>query len=151
MRDSECQLSRVKRYQLISSIDIDGLFDDDDGGEEISKAGPSDAKVQSDSSMPRPNAGDDEEVERAASNKKATPAKPKRGRLISNDNPVDDFNRLILGDGDVFRKAIQDLGAVVKENIEDSFSKQGFPLAMECLALMRDTALTWEETDTYNT
>jgi ATP-dependent DNA helicase 2 subunit 2 len=70
--------------------------------------------------------------------------------LISNQHPLDDFNRLIEGEGDVFRKAIQDLGAVVKENVEASFSRQAFPLAIECLKAMRSTALTYEEVETYN-
>lgn len=77
--------------------------------------------------------------------------KPKRGRIISNEAPLEDFNRLISGEGDVFRKAIQDLGAVVKENVEASFSRQAFPLAIECLQAMRKTALVYEEVDTYNT
>lgn len=77
-------------------------------------------------------------------------AKPKHGRLISNQQPLEDFNRLIEGEGDVFRKAIQDLGAVVRENVEASFSKQAFPLAIDCLKAMRSTALTYEEVETYN-
>jgi len=77
-------------------------------------------------------------------------AKPKPGRLISNQQPLEDFNRLIEGEGDVFRKAIQDLGAVVKENVEASFSRQAFPLALDCLQAMRSTALTYEEVETYN-
>jgi ATP-dependent DNA helicase 2 subunit 2 len=77
-------------------------------------------------------------------------AKPKKGRLVSNENPLEDFNRLIEGEGDVFRKAIQDLGAVVKENVEHSFSHQAFPLAIECLKAMRQTSLTYEEVETYN-
>ncbi|KAK8869939.1 hypothetical protein IAR55_000507 [Kwoniella newhampshirensis] len=81
---------------------------------------------------------------------KSTPSKPKPGRLIRNDAPLEDFHKLIDGEGDVFRKAIQDLGAVVKENVEGSFSKQAFPLAIECLKAMRETALTYEEVETYN-
>lgn len=82
--------------------------------------------------------------------KPTTPAKPKRGRLISNEAPLEDFHRLINGEGDVFRKSIQDLGAVVKENIDASFSTQAFPLAVMCLQAMRETALMYEEVDTYN-
>ena len=77
-------------------------------------------------------------------------AKPKPGRLISNERPLEDFNRLVEDEGDVFRKAIQDLGAVVKENVEGSFSGSAFPLAIECLQAMRRTALTYEEVETYN-
>ncbi|WVR05055.1 hypothetical protein IAU60_002067 [Kwoniella sp. DSM 27419] len=77
-------------------------------------------------------------------------AKPKAGRLVSNEAPLEDFRRLIEGEGDVFRKAIQDLGVVVEENIEASFSWQAYPLAMECLKEMRSTALVYEEVETYN-
>jgi ATP-dependent DNA helicase 2 subunit 2 len=38
-------------------------------------------------------------------------AKPKRGRLVSNETPLDDFNRLIEGEGDVFRKAVSVVNA----------------------------------------
>jgi hypothetical protein len=80
----------------------------------------------------------------------AKPAKPKKGRLVSNEQPLEDFHRLVEGEGDVFRKAIQDLGAVVKENVEGSFSRSAFPLAIECLKAMRETALVYEEVETYN-
>lgn len=45
---------------------------------------------------------------------------------------------------------IQDLGAVVKENVTNSFSHSAFPLALKCLQEMRSTALTYEEVETYN-
>lgn len=77
-------------------------------------------------------------------------AKPKPGRLISNERPLEDFNRLVEGEGDVFRKAIQDLGTVVQENVESSFSRSAFPLAIECLQAMKKTAMTYEEVETYN-
>lgn len=77
--------------------------------------------------------------------------KPKRGRMVSNESPLEDFNAAIEGEGDVFRKAIQDLGEVVKENVEKSFSHSAFPMAIECLQAMRKTALVYEEVDTYNT
>lgn len=69
---------------------------------------------------------------------------------MSNEAPLEDFRRLIEGEGDVFRKAIQDLGLVVKENVETSFSKQAFPLAIDCLKEMRSTALMYEEVETWN-
>ncbi|ODN85064.1 hypothetical protein L202_00892 [Cryptococcus amylolentus CBS 6039] len=71
------------------------------------------------------------------------PGKPKPGRIISNESPIADFRRVIK-DGDVFRKAIQDMGEVVRENVAASFSRQAFPVAIECLALMRETALEYE-------
>lgn len=76
-------------------------------------------------------------------------SKPKPGRLISNSSPIDDFNRVIQV-GDVFRKAIQDMNEVVKENVESSFSRQNFAAAIDCLKLMRSTALGYEEVETYN-
>jgi ATP-dependent DNA helicase 2 subunit 2 len=79
-----------------------------------------------------------------------TKSKPKKGRLVSNENPLEDFRTLIEGEGDVFRKAIQDLGQVVKENVAASFSRQAFPLAIDCLKAMRETALMYEEVETYN-
>lgn len=33
-------------------------------------------------------------------------SRPKPGRLISNEQPLQDFRRLVDGDGDVFRKAV---------------------------------------------
>ncbi|CAK9782753.1 SPOC domain-like protein [Cutaneotrichosporon oleaginosum] len=77
-------------------------------------------------------------------------AKAKPGRLISNERPLEDYRRLVQGEGDLFRKAIIDLAAVVKENVAASFSRQAFPLALECLEAMRTTALTFEEVETYN-
>ncbi|ORX39724.1 SPOC like C-terminal domain-containing protein [Kockovaella imperatae] len=74
----------------------------------------------------------------------------KRGRLISNERPVEDFRRVIEGEGDVFRKAIRDLGVVIKENVAASFSRQAFPMAIECLEAMRETALVYEEVETFN-
>ncbi|WWD15786.1 hypothetical protein CI109_100210 [Kwoniella shandongensis] len=145
-------------------IDIDELFADDANeqpskgesstprkgvkAEPFSPAKPSQAK-------PRFIEDEDDEESPAtrqptSSQQKSTPSKPKPGRLVSNAAPLEDFHRLIDEEGDVFRKAIQDLGAVVKENVEVSFSKQAFPLAIECLKAMRETALTYEEVETYN-
>ena len=39
---------------------------------------------------------------------------------------------------------------MVKENVEASFSRSAFPLAIECLQAMRRTALMYEEVETYN-
>lgn len=138
----------------MSSIDIDDLFDEE---KEETKASTSQKPATPKKSQPTPhtmdaddNDDDDMPPPPAPSRKTTTPAKPKRGRLVSNEAPLEDFHRLINGEGDVFRKAIQDLGAVVKENIEASFSHQAFPLALDCLKAMRETALMYEEADTYN-
>jgi ATP-dependent DNA helicase 2 subunit 2 len=77
-------------------------------------------------------------------------SKPKPGRLVSNETPLEDFRALIEGESDVFRKAIQDLGQVVEENVAASFSRKAFPLAIDCLKAMRETALMYEEVETYN-
>ena len=94
--------------------------------------------------------GSDEEDINSSVAKTKTNIKPKPGRLISNEHPLEDFNRLVEGEGDVFRKAIQDLGAVVKENVNSSFSRSAFPAAIECIRAMRRTALTYEEVEAYN-
>lgn len=36
-----------------------------------------------------------------------TKAKPKPGRLISNERPLEDYNRLVQGEGDMFKKAVR--------------------------------------------
>jgi ATP-dependent DNA helicase 2 subunit 2 len=139
----------------MSSIDIDELFDEADTGKGKGRAkeepiSPSRRKA-SQRSPARPRAdSEDSDILPPPVSSSMKPAKPKHGRLISNQTPLEDFNRLIEGEGDVFRKAIQDMAAVVKENVQASFSRQAFPLAMECLKAMRQTALTYEEVETYN-
>ncbi|WRT66986.1 uncharacterized protein IL334_003952 [Kwoniella shivajii] len=138
-------------------IDIDELFDETSAPPSTAVKGESSSqkpKVERPSPAkaaknPRFVESDDEDL---APLPKSTSmkAKPKPGRLISNEQPLEDFKRLIEGEGDVFRKAIQDLGLVVSENIESSFSHQAFPLALDCLKEMRNTALTFEEVETYN-
>lgn len=142
----------------MSSIDIDALFDEPDEDEAYEGKGKGKAVKNEPTTPTKPKAsqngaGDADDEADVKQEADRTPAKhkPKRGRIISNEAPLDDFNRLISGEGDVFRKAIQDLGAVVRENVESSFSHQAFPLAIECLQAMRKTALVYEEVDTYNT
>lgn len=126
------------------SIDIDDLFADDG--------------VKAETTTPTRNKGVEEAAEPDVKAEPTSPVqtksqpkpKPKKGRLVSNETPLDDFRSLIEGEGDVFRKAIQDLGEVVKENVAASFSRQAFPLAIECLKTMRETALMYEEVETYN-
>ncbi|CAD6581135.1 MAG: ATP-dependent DNA helicase II subunit 2 [Tremellales sp. Tagirdzhanova-0007] len=142
-------------------IDIDALFDGyENDGTQANKnpATPKSSKtvkVQrspiSDRKKPHfiESESDDDILAPSEQPKPAT-AKPKRGRLISNERPMEDFNNLVEGEGDAFRKAIQDLGAVVMENVEGSFSRAAFPLAIECLQAMRQTALMYEEVETYN-
>jgi len=146
------------------SIDIDALFDEDEKKEtngtqaKQEPATPKSGKPVKEEKTPgsgrkKPHfveSGSDDYVLPPPDQSKNTPAKPKTGRLVSNERPLEDFNRLVEGEGDVFRKAIQDLGAVVRENVEGSFSRSAFPLAIECLQAMRKTALTYEEVETYN-
>ena len=138
---------------LTASIDINDLFD------APSQAGPS-QKDKAEPVSPQQSLRPVKDEPLSPSQRRATgrqeneaqasPSKPKKGRLVSNETPLEDFNALIEGEGDVFRKAIQDLGAVVKENVEASFSRSAFPLAIDCLKAMRSTALTYEEVETYN-
>ncbi|KAK4688057.1 ATP-dependent DNA helicase 2 subunit 2, partial [Tremellales sp. Uapishka_1] len=140
-------------------IDIDALFDETEGKDAATPVASSSKFPKEEQISPKKEKAraphfiesDDEGTPppRAAA-QKPTPNKPKHGRLISNESPLEDFNRLIEGEGDVFRKAIQDLGQVVQENIRDSFSHQGFDEAIECLKGMRSTALMYEEVETYN-
>ena len=142
MRDSEWYCDGLGSR---SSIDIDDLFDEST----TAKKEPStpSQKVKDEPQSSRKNVHEDDDMLPPAP---PPPAKPKKGRLISNERPLEDFNRLIEGEGDVFRKAIQDLGAVVEENVAGSFSSQAFPLAIDCLKAMRSTALMYEEVETWN-
>nr|XP_019013387.1 uncharacterized protein I206_01453 [Kwoniella pini CBS 10737]OCF52168.1 hypothetical protein I206_01453 [Kwoniella pini CBS 10737] len=141
-------------------IDIDELFDET---ETKVKAESSSQATKPKRERPSPIKGsenprfiesDDEDMQSPppshSANKPMSRVKPKAGRLISNENPLEDFKTLIEGEGDVFRKAIQDLGAVVEENIQSSFSYQNYSTAIECLKEMRSTALMYEEVETYN-
>lgn len=138
------------------SIDIDQLFTDgkpDIKGKGKAVDNPTQAKKEPISPVSR-RRGTSEESDvlppPSQSKSSMAPIKPKHGRLISNQNPLEDFTALIEGEGDIFRKAMQDLGVVIKENIESSFSRQAFPLAIECLKEMRQVALMYEEVDLFN-
>ncbi|WOO81065.1 ATP-dependent DNA helicase II subunit 2 [Vanrija pseudolonga] len=134
-------------------IDIDDLFDDEPADtkpvepktELVSPAKP---KVESSQADVKPTIADDPDF--IAPLPAKTKPKPKPGRLVSNERPLEDFQALVQGEGDVFRKAIQDLGVVVRENVAASFSRQAFPLALQCLEEARSTALMYEEVETYN-
>lgn len=145
-------LRTLREILLNFSIDIDELFaGGSDKGKGKAKAEPfSPHKAKLEPASPDERRAGSEESDILPPPTTSKPAKPKHGRLISNQQPLEDFNRLIEGEGDVFRKAIQDLGAVIKENVEGSFSKQAFPLAVECIKAMRQTALTYEEVELYN-
>lgn len=62
------------------------------------------------------------------------------GRIIGNAFPLDDF-RSNLERGDVVSKALQDMGVVITEIVEESFSTQRYDEALSCMKEMRETAL----------
>lgn len=146
------QLSQTA--DLATSIDVDELFGDSKGEASTSAEGKGGSSTQNGAGGPSSKGKEKARGSSAESDvlppPTASKSKPKKGRLVSNERPLEDFKRLVEGEGDLFKKAIQDLGAVVKENVEASFSRQAFPLAIECLEAMRSTALTYEEVETYN-
>ncbi|KAL1411229.1 ATP-dependent DNA helicase yku80 [Vanrija albida] len=135
-------------------IDIDDLFDDEPtdtkpAEPKIELTTPTKPKVEPSSQADAKSSIADDPDFIAPLPAKTKP-KPKSGRLVSNERPLEDFQALVQGEGDVFRKAIQDLGVVVRENVAASFSRQAFPLALKCLEEARSTALMYEEAETYN-
>jgi len=64
----------------------------------------------------------------------------KPGRIIGNSHPLRDF-RKNLERGDVVSKALEDMGAIIPEILESSFSTQRYQEALECMKEMRKTAL----------
>lgn len=129
--------------KLTVRIDIDELFDNP-GPAKTDTLSPAKPKVDSRADK-KPDFADDPDFILPPS----ADSKPKPGRLISNLRPLEDFKR-VTASGDVFKKAIQDIGVVVKENVAASFSKQAFPGAIACLEEARATALMYEESETYN-
>lgn len=61
-------------------------------------------------------------------------------RIIGNVHPLYDFEQNISR-GDVVSKAVEDLGNVIIEIVEESFSSQRFQEALECMKIMRKTAV----------
>ncbi len=74
-------------------------------------------------------------------------AKP--GRIIGNAHPVHDFEENTAR-GDLVTKAVQDMGKVIPEIVESSFSSQRFQEALQCMRVMRDVALKEDEVDEWN-
>ncbi|KAG8984122.1 ATP-dependent DNA helicase II subunit 2 [Tulasnella sp. JGI-2019a] len=71
------------------------------------------------------------------------------GRIIGNAFPLDDF-RNNLERGDVVSKALQDMGVVITEIVEESFSTQRYDEAISCMKEMRDTALKEDDVGLWN-
>lgn len=63
----------------------------------------------------------------------------KDNRIIGNVHPLYDFEQNISR-GDVVSKAVEDLGNVIMEIVEGSFSSQRFQEALDCMKIMRKTA-----------
>lgn len=61
-------------------------------------------------------------------------------RIIGNLHPLYDFQQNISR-GDVVSKAVADLGRVIPEIVEESFSAQRYDEALECMKVMRETCL----------
>ncbi|KAF8330432.1 SPOC domain-like protein [Cantharellus anzutake] len=85
------------------------------------------------------------------SNKEAfiTGKAAKLDRIIGNAYPLRDF-RENTARGDLVTKAVSDMGEVIPEIVESSFSSQRFEEALECMRAMRDMALKEDEVDTWN-
>lgn len=79
------------------SLDIDELFDEPASG----PVAGTQIKPEVSTQDVKPKLEDDADFLPAP-----VKAKPKPGRLISNEQPLADFRRLIEGEGDVFRKAV---------------------------------------------
>jgi ATP-dependent DNA helicase 2 subunit 2 len=62
------------------------------------------------------------------------------GRIIGNAFPLNDF-RKNLERGDVVSKALKDMGTIIPEIVEESFSTQRYDEALQCMREMRDVAL----------
>lgn len=107
MRDSELH-TQIGLSTADDSLDIDELFGGSRAIEEPSATqgdvknepiSPAKPKIEQHSQETKPK------IEHA-SQEAATRPKPKPGRLVSNEQPLEDFNRLVQGEGDVFRKAV---------------------------------------------
>ncbi|KAG8851859.1 ATP-dependent DNA helicase II subunit 2 [Tulasnella sp. 330] len=72
------------------------------------------------------------------------------GRIIGNAFPLDDF-KSNLERGDVVSKALQDMGDVITEIVEESFSTQRYDEALSCMKEMRNTALQEDDVGLWNT
>lgn len=71
------------------------------------------------------------------------------GRIIGATYPLQDFKKNIA-QGDLVTKAVEDLGAVIKEVVVKPFASRRHMEMVECMAAMRDTALQEDEIDAWN-
>lgn len=90
------------------SLDIDDLFG---GGGPVDKPDPSQRHAKEEPTSPETSKAEpvspDAKPKVERDSQDAGPrAKPKAGRLVSNEQPLEDFNRLIKSKGDIFNKAV---------------------------------------------
>ncbi|KAI6153115.1 SPOC domain-like protein [Pisolithus tinctorius] len=71
------------------------------------------------------------------------------GRIIGNTFPLKDF-RTNLSRGDVVTKAVEDMGAVIREIVGRPFAWRRKDEMIECLRVLRDTCLREDEIDAWN-
>jgi ATP-dependent DNA helicase 2 subunit 2 len=71
------------------------------------------------------------------------------GRIIGNTYPLRDFKKN-LAQGDVVTKAVEDMGALVKEVVLRPFASRRHKEMIECLVALRDTCLKEDEVDAWN-
>jgi ATP-dependent DNA helicase 2 subunit 2 len=71
------------------------------------------------------------------------------GRIIGTTYPLADFEDNIKT-GDVVTKAVEDLAAVIEEIVTKPFSSRRTDEMIECMAALRNTALTEDEIDAWN-
>ncbi|KAF9259906.1 ku80-like protein [Marasmius fiardii PR-910] len=72
------------------------------------------------------------------------------GRIIGNTYPLEDF-KANIEKGDVVTKAVEDLGAVIEEVVFRPFAHRRTREMIECMQLMRQTAMVEDEVDAWNT
>ncbi|KAH7883997.1 SPOC domain-like protein [Phlebopus sp. FC_14] len=71
------------------------------------------------------------------------------GRIIGNTAPLRDFRKNVV-QGDVISKAVEDLGAVVREVVGRPFAIRRKAEMIECLQVLREVCLKEDEIDAWN-
>ncbi|KAG1738615.1 SPOC domain-like protein [Suillus paluster] len=71
------------------------------------------------------------------------------GRIIGSTYPLRDF-KTNLAQGDVVTKAVEDMGAVIKEVVLRPFASRRHKEMIDCMVAMRDTCLKEDEVDAWN-
>ncbi|KAL4254498.1 ATP-dependent DNA helicase II subunit 2 [Abortiporus biennis] len=71
------------------------------------------------------------------------------GRIIGSAFPLEDFKKNIAS-GDLVTKAVQDLGAVIREIVMAPFSDRRYAEMIKCMKELRKVALEEDEIDAWN-